>query len=54
LLSGAGRPLGEPRSKFLKKFRAGDANYFELILLNYLSHFTKLMEAYHQAQEEKI
>jgi len=25
---------------------AGDANYFELILVNFLSHFSKLMEVY--------
>ena len=30
---------------------AGDANYFELILINYLGHFTKLMDIYKEQSD---
>ena len=41
--------------RFQKPFRfgAGDAFYLEPLSLEYLSHFTKLMEAYQAVEEEK-
>lgn len=35
-------------------FGAGDANYVELILINFLSHINRLMEAYQEIPEESL